>query len=437
MKHALKTSPDGEAVMVTANGKALGVGDVTQRVLHVLPKLYVQQSDVLAILDKDLIDIEITSTLGVDLVPQGGVIVRQPYPNQRYFVGGSDDIRNGWVMPIPDGVDQFDLDIRWLCLRTWKATNTDDWEVRHLIHVVLQPGTGNTFSMDANCWPRTHNNGLEAPRSPITLFGLNQTDEDFKGRQIVAEGRLVSQDGDDFFDVGYSIEERVVIPGMKLDQVWSIDAFNDEQIHEVRQGLQFKTGNAQHIKNASAEFPADIFVKAVGLARSIPFVAESTFSLSVTGQRGGREQHPACQLMSQWWIDNRPNKTEHKVGFAIPYVRVRDDGQYWCGNHEVPNDPLEAFEEDATAQARIGDVVLLMFYASHEHFTADDEGIHTMLANGSPYMCIGMPAESLDNGEFDEAWYSLKALAGFPDRFPVAWKYVKGVADSCEFHLLK
>lgn len=424
MKYATRISPNGVTEIVSADGKVLGNGDVTQRVFHILPKLYLQPSEAedLAIRDYNYVELEISSTLGVSLVPEGGVFVRQPYPNRRYFVGGSKDLRNGWVIPIPDNLNEFDLRFRWICHKTWGATDTDDWEVHHLLHIVLNPGSGNTFSMDTMCW------GGPERKGPITSpFGVHHQG-DFNGRQVISAGLLVPPGVYQYLGNGFSLEEKLVISGQKLDQVWSIDAFDEEQLHEVRQCLDFKTGCDQHIKNTSTEFPAEIFVKAVDLARSIPYDAKSVFGQRVAGQRGGREQHPACELMAQWWADNRPHKTAHEVGFAIPYVRVRDDGQYWCGDYEAPNESLEIFEDDASAQARIGDVVLLVFCASHIHSIADDEGIHTMLANGSPYSCIGMPAESLNNGECDEAYRSLDALSGFPDRFPVAWKYISDQA---------
>jgi len=73
--------------------------------------------------------------------------------------------------------------------------------------------------------------------------------------------------------------------------------------------------------------------------------------------------------------------------------------------------------------------MLIMFFASHEHFTADEEGIHVYLADGSPFSTIGMNPEDLESGDFDEAWYSLKALAAFPSRFQAAWKLLKTMSS--------
>lgn len=427
MKYAMRVSPDGKSEMVSADGKPLGKGDATQRVLHVVPKLFVPPGAA-ADLNKDTMEINITSTVGIDLTPAGGIIVRQPYPNQRYYVGGSHDIRNGWIVPIPDNVDHFDIEITWTIFGSWRVTNSDDWSVRHLMHVTLEPGEGNTYTMDASCWPSRVVDGPNRRLAPISQLGVESDSADMlMGRDILRRSALAYPD-DPHFAVGHYIEENVAIPGIKLDQAWSIDAFQDEQLHEVQQQVEFAQGNDHHERNARIEFPAKVFVSAVKLARNVPYAKGSQFRQSIKGMRGGCERHPALKLIADWWTEHRPEKTAHKVGFAMPWVRVRDDNEYWCGYYETPNMPLEAFASDASAQARIGSFMLLMFQAAHEHYTADEDGIHTFLANGTPYMTIGLYEEDLNSGACDESWYALEAYARFPERFPAAWSMLKKMA---------
>ena len=105
MKYALQTLPSGETRMVDASGNPLGCSDVDRPILHILPKLWVP-AEILGRpglrFDDGLMCEEVTltvsSSLPVDVLPEGGVKVRQPYPNRRYFVGGSELIRNGWIV---------------------------------------------------------------------------------------------------------------------------------------------------------------------------------------------------------------------------------------------------------------------------------------------------------------------------------------------------
>ncbi|MDP2365744.1 MAG: hypothetical protein Q8M94_18495, partial [Ignavibacteria bacterium] len=192
-----------------------------------------------------------------------------------------------------------------------------------------------------------------------------------------------------------------------------------------KQTTSFTQGNEVHRKNASVEFPAKLFIEAVRLARAIDFGKDSAFAQSILGIQGGAEQHPAIKLLNEWWMKNSPVKSDYSVGYAIPFVRVRDDNEYWCAYHEVPNTPMEAFLTIANTQARIGDVVLLQFYASHIHYKGDNDGVHIILADGTPYMTIGIEAEELYSGQYDETLNSLEALFYFPSRFPLAWELLK------------
>jgi hypothetical protein len=94
--------------------------------------------------------VRVTSdALGNIFEPQGGILVRQPLPNRRYFVGGSQDIRYGWIVPIPDHITEFDLTIQW-CIA--KGADDPNYTVRHTLLVQLLPGEYHTYSMDLSCW---------------------------------------------------------------------------------------------------------------------------------------------------------------------------------------------------------------------------------------------------------------------------------------------
>lgn len=181
MQYALKTLPNSKSEIVDANGNPLGKRDADRPVLHILPKLWVpaellgrSKKHFGGLLCEDIV-LTVTSTLPIDLVPEGGIQIRQPYPNRRYFVGGSKLIRLGWIVPIPADVTKFDIEFKWytdspaFC----DAYLRDDWTVRHLMHVELHSGQGVTYSMDGSCWPGTKDTKRI---TPVSVLGIEKED---------------------------------------------------------------------------------------------------------------------------------------------------------------------------------------------------------------------------------------------------------------------
>ncbi|MNY69284.1 hypothetical protein D3C86_2071970 [compost metagenome] len=71
----------------------------------------------------------------------------------------------------------------------------------------------------------------------------------------------------------------------------------------------------------------------------------------------------------------------------------------------------------------------MTFCASHEHAVYTDEmGLENFLADGQSLGQVGIPKELFESGEYDEAWYSLEALASFRRRFPAAFEEIKSLA---------
>jgi len=449
MKHALQKLPNGETRMVDANGNPLGQGDADQPVLHICPQLFVP-AEILGPLSKpyeglicEEITLTVSSTLNVDVQPEGGIEIRQPYPNRRYFIGGSKLIRMGWIIPLPPYATEFDLEFEWNIESPalWEVAMRDAWLIRHLIHIKLHPGQGMTYSMDSSCWPERK--GQPISTSPVTILGLEEGDQiDRNHRQIIKDSALVYADGGYAlawmkFNVdemayqplegevaGFFLEEEVDITGVPLEQVWSIDAFQDEQLHEVEQTTHFTQDVEAHRANGPVEMPAELFVKAVKLAEEIPFGKGSNFEKSIAGVPGGMEQHPALKLLCDWWETVRPQGEPFRPGAAMPLVRVRDDGEYWWGYYEIPNSPVASFNPSGRDVARIGDVMLVLFQAVQESAIFDQHGMTVMLPSGEKFSTIGIDKEQYLSGESDEAWYCLKALASFRGRFPSAWQFL-------------
>jgi len=431
MRYAQQVLPSGETRIVDANGKPLSKGDADRPLLHVLPKLFVPADAVGRdyLRDQGLVfvhsvELAVSSTLPADLTPEGGIFVRQPYPNRRYFVGGSALIRNGWLVPLPIDATEFDITFHWQIEGAWECFRQDDWEIQHVVHIKLHPGKGLTYTMDCSCWPQT--DGPARRFGPVTPLGIEEDDpSENKRRQIIKTSDLVYTGGeDDGCLAGYYLEERINITGIPLGQAYTIDAFQDEQLHEVKQTASLKQDNEAHRANGPVEMPADVFVRAVKFAGEVAFDVESEFAKSVTGVPGGFERHPAMRLLCDWWDTVRTAGEPFKPGSAMPMVRVRDDGEYWWGYYEIPNAPVEKFNPSGRDVARIGDFLLVLFQATQEVAKFDQDGMHIMLPSGEVYNCIGIEKKDYLAGECDEAIFCLRALDAFPTRFPAAWKFL-------------
>src|SRR5580693_1410002 len=138
MKFAQQILPNGKSQIVDANGQPLGRGDVDRPMLHILPKLFVPSKALAPLASEskifmqgngltcDRIKLEVSTTLPIDIQPDGGIFVRQPYPNRRYFVGGSALLRNGWVVPLPLESTEFDVQFSWKCGDAWQVLHVDE-----------------------------------------------------------------------------------------------------------------------------------------------------------------------------------------------------------------------------------------------------------------------------------------------------------------------
>ncbi|MBA9859513.1 hypothetical protein [Ralstonia insidiosa] len=435
MKYALQKLPNGESRMVDANGCPLGSSDADRPILHILPKLLVPAgmlgapSEPFEGLACEEIALTVTTSLPIDVLPEGGIQVRQPYPNPRYFVGGSQLIRNGWIVPLPLDATEFDIEFHWHIesASVWRVFPKDDWVVRHVLHLKLHPGKGMTYSMDASCWPKLDGPAMRV--SPVTVLGVKEEEPiDRKLRQIVKDSDLIYTDGEMKGELaGYFIEETVEIPGVPLEQAWGIDAFQNEQLHEVRQTAILTLDIDAHRANGPIEMPAELFVEAVNLAEKVPFDKESEFAVSVANVPGGLERHPAMKLLCEWWQTVRPEGEPFKPGSAMPMVRVRDDGQYWWGDHQIPNAPIADFNPSGRDVARIGDVMLVLFQATQDNAIFDKDGMSVFLPSGEHFSTIEIDRAEYLSGESDEAWACLNALASFRSRFFSAWRFLNRI----------
>lgn len=428
MKYGKIIGKDGKEYIVDAAGNIMnaGEGDVDFPMLHILPALHVPveylskqgegKGEGSSGVDCSKVKLHIRSDLPGSLIPEGGLRIAQPYPNRCYFVGGSALNRNGWMVPLPLEVNEFMIEMMWEIGNLRETLGQDDWTVLHKLHFMLLPGTGQTYTMDATCW----NDGAPVPplqRQPRACLGLtDQCRVNHSHRTITGESMMVNADGN---AVGYIIEETLRIAGIPLDQVWTANEFTEEQLHEVVQLSSIQSGVEKHRANASVVMPSSLLVEAIQQARRIRFDSDSAFH-AVNNTPGGLENHPALLLLAEWWDHLHPGNP-YKTGYCIPFVRLRDDGEYWCADSDHPNVAVDGWNPGGKNAAIVNDLILLMFVAKQESAKFDDKTMSLYFPDGQDFMTIGITQEEWSTGNYDDAFYSLRALYSFPERFPVAW----------------
>lgn len=433
MKFATLIAEDGTATTVAADCKPLGSADIDKRVLHILPKLFVPSHVVKNLRPLEIL-LEVECSLPIPMLTIDDIVIRQPYPNTRYYVGGSKTSRNGWLIDLPADAVEFDLIFKWEFFNAWKFSQYDELLVNHTIHVKLLPGDARTYTMDSSCWPRGAKTGDERDipfrGTAISLIGL-EGDEDPREktrRDIIRINNLVWQeDGELTADhAGQAIEENLTIPPVAYEQVWSLRAFDEEQLHEVKHAANFTVNLDEHLNNAEQEMPAAVLLQAIKQACDISFGKDSDYMKGFASC----EKHPALVTLNQWWEQHRTDGKPMKAGHAMPWIRVKDDDEYWCGYGEVPNSKIPGMLFSKKANVRVGDGILLVYCAAAEHFTFPAaHAIQTYLTDGQELMDIGgIDKKMLMSGEYDEAWYALEALSGIPSRFPKAFASLQGVA---------
>jgi hypothetical protein len=72
--------------------------------------------------------------------------------------------------------------------------------------------------------------------------------------------------------------------------------------------------------------------------------------------------------------------------------------------------------------ATCGDAVLLHFMASVKHSEFPYGFLDVRCLDGAEWVEVEATREQMARGEYDEAYYCLAALAGFPNNFPAAYR---------------
>jgi hypothetical protein len=176
--------------------------------------------------------------------------------------------------------------------------------------------------------------------------------------------------------------------------------------------------------------PALVFARAVEMVATISYAPGAGYWIRDKGIAGQLEQHTAMRLLCDWWNLYAPDSKTRCAGYMVPWVRVSDNGQYACGYDDLPSERIESFALNVNGQARIGGMVLIHFMKGAKEFTFHDDGgvqQYSVTGNEGP-RCFGVSPQDLSSGDYDEAWYSLEALKGFPRQFPREWKAIEFAA---------
>lgn len=405
MKNAVIETDKGPR-LVDAKGAVIRAADTNRRMLHVLPKLYIKDNVTRREVEAGRVDLSVTADQPElkGLQPHAGSIqISQCLPNRGYFVGGSLDTRYGWFVELPEGLNEIDLVFHWDVVIEKVKFNR---HIEHEIHLNLLSGNYQTWSMDVSAWNRVrefHSGTSPLQLQPITCFEMED---------ISAERKVEVMDFDLVGKGGTLIYlESVDIPPVPYSDLTYIEEFQEKQIHEIRRQTVFHDHNARHRENAIIEMPTEIFMKAVYAA------VENKVEMS----RVDCAEHPANKILARWWNENAP--AHRCASFAMPWVRVEEVHEYWCGYYETPNEPFRIFGPNKAANARVGDGILLEFMQKPVFDQTHPNYIDVLLVNGkSSHTAGGIEEEELRSGKYDEAWYSLEALRAFPCRFPEMWE---------------
>lgn len=185
--------------------------------------------------------------------------------------------------------------------------------------------------------------------------------------------------------------------------------------------IRFERDNVLHAANTCIELPAAYLVRAVDLAQRVRFGPGSRYDGRERRVMGASEQHPAIREVCDWWNIHAP-EVVRTAGFFMLWVRVADDGKYRCGNSDMQDQPMAAFSARSAGQARIRDFLLVEFFKGAGDFVFHATSTDVLSVTGPVANEISARRTDIESGGFDEAWYTLEALASFPGRFPKAWE---------------
>ena len=197
----------------TSETDALQRATPERRFLHVLPKLLLR-GDELEALGRRRAKLSVSSeVLGSAVLPRSNVIVRRPYRNGRYLIGGSKTTALGWLVELPPDLSTIDLRFSWTVPLLSPDFDDNTLFVIHDFALSLE-GTAGTktsdlFTMDTTPWPDHEKWFGELPPLSFSPFAMIGT------RELQGSRKIKVLKGDDYGDTTH-IAETLVIPAISL-----------------------------------------------------------------------------------------------------------------------------------------------------------------------------------------------------------------------------
>lgn len=416
---------DGSSNLVRPDGSEVGTTGSCRKMLHLAPTLLLDAQSSTAF-NVSSVRLEVISEFADLLIPKCGIQIRRPCPNPRFVVAGSTSNRNGWTVGAENLPAAFEVEFRWTITSGHPELLGVDWVVRHRLSIKLLEGENRTYTMSVSNWPWTQGQAAPIYRAATAFMRHGQlTKEYMANRNINTAGEALGIGAYD--ETGVTIVETFEIPPIPYEQATNIHAFQDKQLHELEHTASFSRLNDEHKANGSAVLPASTLLKAIWLAENTPYKYRPNIDGSGSEDFTGRlESHPALAFLSRWWETNRPDSdSSFRVGMAMLFVRVVDDGEYVCGDLDQPGLPLGTMFSVRSSCASCGDVVLVHFLASVAHSVFEDDCLDIRSSDGELWQEAGVSRADVKNGLYDEALNCLDALAGFRSNFPVAFREIQ------------
>lgn len=394
-------------VLVTADGNLVPHKDETEWTFHVLPTLYLPNfSDSEP---PETIKLLVSSPeLGDAVLPDGGIVIRQPYPNPDYYVAGTAERKMGWSVKLTSDLTTIHLVLDWEfsaegCL-IWE---TGIYKLRHELEFKLQPTRqGHVYSMDVPSWKNGLSSGISKPIAVIDERDFEPLNSHGSEQQFsfeyIAEPDFCNQ---------ILIKQFLFLPSCAWSDLASDEFEEMRLLRDIEQTATFTKYVEDHRRNACCEIPASVVHRAIALAREVPLRQGSLYFSNY-------EAHPAMICLSQWWNQNATVESYRCAAHAKLWVRVEDDDEYWCGYDEEPNRSVKQGVSNPQCVARWGNLLLFEFAKAHNQIYYDDGCLVCPSVDGDIFEMV----DGIDLEEYHPAWYGLVALQQFPERFPIAWE---------------
>ncbi|QEA38644.1 hypothetical protein FGL86_05835 [Pistricoccus aurantiacus] len=195
--------------------------DAQRRTLHLLPALQTDPFD--RVVPGD-ISLTITlSWLNEPVSPSSGWIIRQPYPNQLYFVGGSDDCHLGHFVSLPEDQLAGEVVFHWTVAAP--GVPPGSFQVSHRLDLAFNKGVGQVYSMDvANWWTQSEffSNEHATPEIGRNRFSRLKSQGVSPVRRACVDESI--REGCRHVD----IHESLSLPAITLNDCWTIERYGGD-----------------------------------------------------------------------------------------------------------------------------------------------------------------------------------------------------------------